>query len=220
VCFALGEAHRAGIVHRDVKPSNIFLHRAATGQVPKVLDFGIATIVGDAALSQSLTLDGSLLGTPAYMAPERFRARSYGGQSDVYSVGIMLFQMLAGRLPFVTPHGDPMAVAMMQANDPPPSLRQINPAVPAAVERLVSLALRKSPEERPSADELGRSLAAAADLVVGRDLPVSSARPPIAVRPGSAQALTLRAGPYPPEAAVTPRPPARPARPPGARRPR
>ena len=159
VCGALGEAHRAGIVHRDVKPSNIFLHRQARREIPKVLDFGIARFASDSALQQSLTVDGSLLGTPAYMAPERFSSQPYDGRSDVYSLGITLYQMLAGRLPFVTAHRDPLAMAMMQRDEAPPPLADLDPPVPAEMEAVVVQALRKDPRERPGADELARLLA-------------------------------------------------------------
>jgi DNA-binding response OmpR family regulator len=162
VCGALAEAHRAGIVHRDVKPSNIFLHREARREIPKVLDFGIARLAGEAALTGSLTVDGSLLGTPAYMAPERFSSQPYDGKSDVYSVGITLYQMLAGRLPFTTPHRDPLAMAMLQRNEEPPSLESLDPPVSPEMQAVVLQALRKDAEKRPSADELARLLAQAA----------------------------------------------------------
>ena len=159
VCGALAEAHRAGIVHRDVKPSNIFLHRQADREIPKVLDFGIARLASASALQQSLTVDGSLLGTPAYMAPERFSSQPYDGRSDVYSLGITLYQMLAGRLPFLTPHRDPLAMAMMQRDEKPPPLAGLDPPVPAEMEAVVLQALRKDPGQRPGADELARLLA-------------------------------------------------------------
>src|SRR4029453_15509545 len=100
VCEALAVAHRAGIVHRDIKPGNVFLHQAGGQEVPKVLDFGIAKIAGAAALQQRVTLEGWIVGTPVYMAPERFGPTEITGEADVYSAGIMLFQMLTGRLPF------------------------------------------------------------------------------------------------------------------------
>jgi serine/threonine protein kinase len=93
------------------------------------------------------------------MAPERFSAQPYDGKSDVYSVGITLYQMLAGRLPFVTPHRDPLAMAMMQRNEEPPSLASLDPPVPPEAQEVVLLALRKDPAERPSAEELARRLA-------------------------------------------------------------
>jgi DNA-binding response OmpR family regulator/tRNA A-37 threonylcarbamoyl transferase component Bud32 len=158
VLSALAEAHRAGVVHRDVKPANIFLHRTPKGEVPKVLDFGIARLVGESALAGSLTLDGSVLGTPSYMAPERFRNQLYGPRSDVYSVGVMLYQMVSGRLPFVARAKDPMAMAVLQATEPPPALREAGVDVSPALERAILAALAKESEQRPSAEELARSL--------------------------------------------------------------
>ena len=130
VCAALAAAHAAGVVHRDIKPSNVFLHRTPHGEVPKILDFGIARIVGEQAIGQRLTVDGSLLGTPAYMAPERFRRGPYGPKSDVYSVGAMLYEMLSGRLPFVPTSADPLALVAMQAEEEPPPLRARHPDIP------------------------------------------------------------------------------------------
>ena len=83
VCSALAAALAAGVVHRDIKPSNVFLHRSGQREIAKILDFGIAKLAADSALGQSLTVDGSLLGTPAYMAPERFRRGPYGPSSDI-----------------------------------------------------------------------------------------------------------------------------------------
>jgi serine/threonine-protein kinase len=96
------------------------------------------------------------------MAPERFSSKPYDGRSDVYSLGITLYQMLAGRLPFMTPHGDPLAMAMMQRNDDPPSLAGLEPPVPAEMEDVVLQALRKDPGARPPADDLARLIAKAA----------------------------------------------------------
>ena len=158
VCAALAAAHAAGVVHRDIKPSNVFLHRAPHGEMPKILDFGIAKLSGEAAIGQSLTVDGSLLGTPAYMAPERFRRGPYGPKSDVYSVGAMLYEMLAGRLPFVPSSADPLALVAMQAEEDPPPLRLRCPGVSPALEALVRTALDRNPEERPTAELLGHRL--------------------------------------------------------------
>ena len=160
VCDVLAESHRNGIIHRDIKPSNIFLHATARGEVPKVLDFGIAKMA-DAAVGQNLTLEGTVLGTPAYMAPERFRVKPYDGKSDVYSLGVMLFQMLAGRLPFVAEGADPMALVWMHGSQAPPSLRKLAPGLSPAVEAVVMQALRKSSEQRPSAEEFAANLARA-----------------------------------------------------------
>jgi DNA-binding response OmpR family regulator len=174
VCEALAEAHRAGIVHRDVKPANIFLHRDARGgEVPKVLDFGIAKLVGEAALAQKLTLDGYILGTPAYMAPERFRAKgAYDGRADVYSVGIVLYQMLTGRLPFPPTEDDPMAVMVQHMRLAPPPLRRLAGNVPAELDVLTLRCLEKTADRRPTAGELARELARLAE-----ELPDRSAEP-------------------------------------------
>jgi CheY-like chemotaxis protein len=159
VCSALAAAHAAGVVHRDIKPSNVFLHQTPQGEVPKILDFGIAKMSGEAAIGQSLTVDGSLLGTPAYMAPERFRRGPYGTKSDIYSVGAMLYEMLTGRLPFIPSSADPLALVAMQAEEEPPPLRSRCPAASPGLAALVKAALRRSPEGRPSAEVLARRLA-------------------------------------------------------------
>ena len=159
VCSALAAAHAAGVVHRDVKPSNVFLHRTPRGEVTKILDFGIAKLVAEAAIGQNLTIDGSLLGTPAYMAPERFRRGPLTPMSDIYSVGAMLYEMLAGRLPFIPSTADPLALVAMQAEEDPPPLRVRRPDVSPALEALVLQALGRNPERRPTADQLGRRLA-------------------------------------------------------------
>ncbi len=159
VCGALACAHAAGVVHRDIKPSNVFLHRSSQGEMPKILDFGIAKLSREAALGQSLTVDGSLLGTPAYMAPERFRRGPYGPKSDVYSVGAMLYEMLTGRLPFIPASADPLALVAMQAEEEPPPLKPRCPEASPALEKLVRSALDREPAARPTAEELGRRLA-------------------------------------------------------------
>jgi CheY-like chemotaxis protein len=159
VCSALAAAHAAGVVHRDIKPSNVFLCKTPLGEVAKILDFGIAKLAAESAIGQSLTIDGSLLGTPAYMAPERFRREPYGPKSDVYSVGVMLYEMLAGRLPFIPNTADPLALVAMQAEEDPPPLRARRPDVAPSFERLVLQALSRNPDQRPTADQLARRLA-------------------------------------------------------------
>ena len=159
ICSALAAAHAVGLLHRDIKPSNVFLHRTPQGEVPKILDFGIAKMSGEAAIGQSLTVDGSLLGTPAYMAPERFRRGPYGTKSDIYSVGAMLYEMLAGRLPFIPSSADPLALVAMQAEEEAPPLRARCPEASPALAGLVKAALSRNPDVRPSADILARRLA-------------------------------------------------------------
>jgi len=158
VCGALAEAHRSGVLHRDIKPSNIFLHRGPDGEHPKILDFGVAKLAGDAVFARSLTLDSTLLGTPAYMAPERFRYEAYGPASDVYSMGMTLYHTLAGRLPFASGSDDPLAVVAVHAGEPPPPLREANPAVGAELEAVVNAMLAREPAHRPSASALEERL--------------------------------------------------------------
>src|SRR5262245_62456546 len=132
VCDALSHAHAAGIIHRDVKPSNLFLHQTADGEVIKMVDFGIAKVSSATVKADlgTLTETGSLIGTLVYMAPERLTGKTYDGQSDVYSVGIMLFEMLCGRLPFGAPRDDYWAMAFMHVTEPPPAAPPIEPRIP------------------------------------------------------------------------------------------
>jgi CheY-like chemotaxis protein len=155
LCAVLAEAHRLAIIHRDLKPANVFLHQTRHGEVVKVVDFGIAKMLNDEiqTADEHPTLIGHVLGTPAYMAPERLQNLPYDGRADVYSLGVMLYQMLAGRLPFETPDNDPLKVGLMQINDPPPPLRAWNPQVPAAVEAVILNALAKNPAHRLDATD-------------------------------------------------------------------
>jgi serine/threonine protein kinase/CheY-like chemotaxis protein len=158
LCEVLGEAHAAGIIHRDIKPANVFLHHGRGGEVVKVLDFGIAKLLDDGGAE--LTVEGSLVGTPAYMAPERLSSQPYDGRSDVYSVGIMLYEMLCGQPPFKSK--DLMAVAMMQMTQEPRPLHEVNPSVPPAIEAVVLEVLSKDPQKRPTTSVLAERFANAA----------------------------------------------------------
>ena len=111
-----------------------------------------------------------MLGTPAYMAPERLRNLGYDGRSDVYSLGIMLFQMLTGKLPFEPNKDDPMALLLMHVEQDPPKPRDRIPSLSTGLEQLVLRCLAKRPEERPTATELSREL--------DRLLPTESVAPP------------------------------------------
>ncbi|HZJ67870.1 MAG TPA: protein kinase [Kofleriaceae bacterium] len=159
VCDVLAAAHAEGLVHRDIKPENIFLHQdAAGGEVIKVLDFGVAKLLDDTKASlRSLTASGHLVGTPQYMAPERLSESAYDGRSDIYAVGIILFQCLIGRLPFPS-DGNLFAMIVTQMKTPPPKLIDLDPTIPEAVQTTVLAALEKDPERRPSAAELAAQL--------------------------------------------------------------
>ncbi len=163
VCNVLAEAHRAGIIHRDIKPDNIFLHQSEEGEVVKVVDFGIAKFIGeqDAMQANTLTEAGTVIGTPTYMAPERLGCNPYDWKSDVYSVGVMLFEMLAGQLPFVPDKEGLLNLALKHMTQAPPSLCRLNPEIPVDVEAVVEQALLKNPQSRPTAKELAHNFAAA-----------------------------------------------------------
>ena len=155
-----------GIVHRDIKPSNVFLHEASGETAVKVIDFGIAKLTDQSEVpgAETTTLSGMFLGTPAYMAPERVFNQPYDGRADVYSVGVMLYEMVAGRLPFETTTGGHIALMRVHAMQKPIALRSVVPDAHPKLEVAVTSALRKEPEERPTATQLGSMLR---DLLVG-----------------------------------------------------
>lgn len=153
---ALGAAHAKDIVHRDIKPSNVMF--TDKGDI-KLMDFGIAR----AADSTKLTATGTAIGTPTYMAPEQFSdSRGVDGRADIYAMGVMLFQMLTGRLPFDSP--DMIMLIMQHMNEEPPSLRGIRPDIPENLETLVLRMLAKDPADRPrSAIEVASQLSGFVD---------------------------------------------------------
>ncbi len=148
VLAALGEAHELGIVHRDLKPENIILQPLRRGgDFVKVVDFGLAKLRADTH-APSVTSPGIVCGTPDYMAPEQGRGSNIDGRSDLYAVGVILFQLLTGRLPF---EGEsPTQVVMMHLSIPAPDPRQVSPKreIPAAMAEVVKKALAKSPNQR------------------------------------------------------------------------
>ncbi len=220
---ALDTAHAQGIIHRDLKPGNMLFH--ADGRL-LLADFGLAKVLRDlkdpAQSGQSdLTSTGTIVGTPEYLSPEQGTGRPIDHRSDIYSLGIVLFQMLGGRVPFTGT--SPVAVAIKHALEEPPSLSQMNPSVPPEVEAVVMKTLAKEPEDRyNSAGEMAEALRTA---VYGQDSPPTpsyfSAKT-LAVRPEPAvytdnttepeakihDALTEAAAPIVPEPAPLPPPPA------------
>jgi eukaryotic-like serine/threonine-protein kinase len=148
VCAALDAAHSHNIIHRDLKPDNIMIKQNDLGQlVIKVLDFGIAKIKTPEESSTSLTREGSIIGTLNYMSPEQCRGEELlDSRSDIYSLGVVVFEMLTGTLPFTAP--TPTGVAVKHIVDPPPALRSIVPSIPEQIDRAVLRALEKEPGAR------------------------------------------------------------------------
>ncbi|GAB4445621.1 MAG: hypothetical protein OHK0041_03310 [Anaerolineales bacterium] len=136
----LDEAHSKGIVHRDLKPSNILFDSKGT---PYISDFGIAKL----SQSQASSVTGSaIIGTPAYMAPEQAAGETVDGRSDIYALGIILFEMLTGRQPYEA--DTPMAVAIKHITDPVPHILEANPSLPADVDAIIQTAMAKRKEDR------------------------------------------------------------------------
>jgi len=145
VCDAVHAAHAEGIIHRDLKPANIMLEKLRTGETVKVLDFGIAKLAMNNPNLMNLTGTG-IIGTPQYMSPEQCQAHRIDGRSDVYSIGIIAYEMLTGKLPFDEP--TPLATVIAQVKQKPKPLRELRPEIPPALEAIVMRALEKSPANR------------------------------------------------------------------------
>jgi DNA-binding response OmpR family regulator len=159
VCELLAEAHAAGLLHRDIKPDNVFLHFSLRGETVKVLDFGIAKLVERTLPDGQGLTRGDVIGTPAYLAPERAMGLEYGAPADVYSVGVVLYEALSGHVPYPAAPDEPLYDALLrQVSQPVPPLDV--PGLPEGVEPLVRRTLAKDPSERPTAEELARELAA------------------------------------------------------------
>ncbi|MFJ9039718.1 protein kinase [Streptomyces sp. NPDC102406] len=148
VLAALEISHEMGLVHRDIKPGNVMMTKR---NVVKVMDFGIARAMQSGVTSMTQT--GMVVGTPQYLSPEQALGRGVDARSDLYSVGIMLFQLVTGRLPFEA--DSPLAIAYAHVQEEPVAPSSINRSLPPAIDALVARALRKNPNERfPSAEAM------------------------------------------------------------------
>ncbi len=197
ILAALGAAHRRDLVHRDVKPQNVMV--AEDGHL-KVTDFGIARAGAEADMTEA----GSVIGTAQYLSPEQARGGEVTSASDCYAVGIVLYEMLTGRVPF--DGGPPVAVAMKQVSDPPQPPSEIEPSIPAVLEDVVLRALAKRPSERyRTAPELSRALDEARAAIDGsggttRVMPIAGGTGDTGrTRVMDPVTGTTRVGPPPPE---------------------
>jgi serine/threonine-protein kinase len=195
---ALAYAHRRGTIHRDIKPSNVLFRDEACREAV-LTDFGIGRLVSDA----TMTMSGSVLGTPAYMSPEAVQGQRVDGRADIYSLGIVFYEMVTGRVPYT---GDtPLSVIMKQVNEPLPPLSEIKPDLPDPVVAVIEKMLQKDVNQRfQSADEL---LDAMRSLPTGT-LPAALSRDTVVVREPEAAAAaadaTIAAGTPPVARSQTP----------------
>jgi eukaryotic-like serine/threonine-protein kinase len=180
IAEALTAAHSLGIVHRDLKPDNVMItHKGDTADYVKVLDFGIAkTVIEDS--NEKLTMDGFVLGTPVYMSPEQLSGEKLDARSDIYSLAIIAYEMLSGRLPFEGEN--PQAIMIKRITVDPIQLRMVAPEVSDSVNRVVMDGLARHRESRtPSADAFARALSDA-HLTGTQPLaprPTAGAQPPV-----------------------------------------
>lgn len=178
---ALDYAHARGAIHRDIKPANILFTREGE---PVITDFGIVKLLGE---NTQMSLTGGLVGTPSYISPEQAAGGQIGRHSDIYSLAIVVYEMVAGRVPF---QGDSItAVLIQQINDPPPAPSSINPKIPPTVEAVILKALAKDPTKRyATAGDFARAFQAA---IASQP----SAVPPPPVRHDDATLITMTGRP-------------------------
>lgn len=144
ICKALEAAHQKGVVHRDMKPENVFLTGDLTHPIAKVIDFGISK-TGDTP-GTALTKTGMIMGTPSYMAPEQARGERVDHRVDIYAVGAILYCALTGKRPF--DRGDPTATLTAVLTEDPPRPRSIEPTIPDPLELIIQRAMAKTPSDR------------------------------------------------------------------------
>jgi serine/threonine-protein kinase len=203
IADALQVAHENGVIHRDIKPQNVLVTR--TGDV-KVTDFGIAR-----AASSPLTQTSAVLGTAGYMSPEQAMGQSVGQGSDLYSLGVVLYETLTGELPYDAE--SPISVAMKHVNDPPRSPREANLEVPEPLDAITLKLLAKDPEDRYAsaselADDLERVRSGLPPAAVGTEKTTAATTTPLAAPPTTRGARTAKTAVRPPVASP-PRAPGR-----------
>jgi serine/threonine protein kinase len=195
IAYGIGALHRSGFVHRDLKPSNVIITFYDEDEKLiriNVVDFGIVKAISPFAGDEATpTNPGLYVGTPSYMSPEHCASKPLDARSDIYSLGVLLFETLAGRRPFTCRDGEDVILLSKHLTEQPPLLREVRPEVPEALESLVDEALRKNPTERPqSANEFARALRAFTypDVVSTRNVSLTEAKgtldnPPVTTEP-------------------------------------
>ncbi len=191
ICDVLEEAHRLGIIHRDLKPSNILLGRHGVC----VLDFGVAKVLASSAestMTYASTGSGQLIGTPRYMSPEQCLGQRVGARSDLYSLGVLLYEMLAGRPPFV----DPLQSALLvkQATAPAPPLPKLRQDIPRPLALAVHTFLAKRPEDRPRTAAAAKALLERSLVQPERTLPDIEPMSSMVAAASSARGILFRVG--------------------------
>lgn len=170
ICRSLREAHEHGVIHRDLKPANIYLVvHGDESEFVKVLDFGLVKSLEDTG--EDLTQTGLFMGSPKYMSPEQIRGERVDGRADIYSLGIIMYEMLTGKVPFDRTNS--VNILMAHVHEPPPPMADINPnvTIPPLFEQVVLKAIAKRPEDRyPSMDALLLALKEAADPLINPDI--------------------------------------------------
>lgn len=183
VCEAVHYAHERSMIHRDLKPANVMIN--ASGQ-PILMDFGVAKIIG----GQQHTATGAIVGTPTYISPEQVRGDRPDHRADIYSLGVMLFEMISGRVPFDSDTA--LSIMLKHLNDPVPDIRAINADVPEALAAAAQKALAKQPDDRfQSAHEMAAALRHAAASVPALPAEKTSLGAPSPVRPQPEPTATI-----------------------------
>ncbi len=184
VCEGLAEAHRTGVIHRDLKSGNVMIDKEGNA---RIMDFGIARSLH----TESATADGSIVGTPEYMSPEQVDGREVDERTDIYALGVILFEMVAGRVPF---GGDtPLSIAFKHKTDRPPEPRETNPAVPPELNRLILKCLEKERSKRyQSTEELAAELAAIEQATRTTEPSTVFKRPTTVKRTATLKTITAR----------------------------